>query len=180
MSRYLHLQGIIIKRHNFGDAHRFVTLFTDTHGKVSAIAKGVRKLKSTKRASLEPFNHVQLSLVKTHDHHLITETRLINSFPHLRSDISHMSKAYQALEILDLLTAELETHPQLYHQTLRLLEHINAGHPSRQAIIDTVCFMLEELGFGLPADSRIEHLKAHIESISEKPLRTRQFLLESL
>jgi len=46
-------EGIIIKRKNFGEADRILTIFTKNKGKISIVAKGVRKINSRRAPHIE-------------------------------------------------------------------------------------------------------------------------------
>ena len=54
--------GIVLRTHKLGEADRIVSFITERHGKVRAVAKGVRKTKSKFGARLEPTSHVALQL----------------------------------------------------------------------------------------------------------------------
>jgi len=64
MSRSYKAEGIILKRINFSEADKILTIFTKRHGKVRAIAKGVRRLTSRKAGSVELFNQAGLFLLE--------------------------------------------------------------------------------------------------------------------
>ena len=64
-SKNFNVNGIILKRNKVGETDRVVTLLTQDYGKLVAVAKGVRKLTSSKRAALEPGNLVRAYFVKT-------------------------------------------------------------------------------------------------------------------
>ena len=53
-------QGVVLRTIKLGEADRIVTIFTQGHGKVRAVAKGVRKTSSRFGARLEPASHVAL------------------------------------------------------------------------------------------------------------------------
>jgi len=73
-------EGIVLKRINYGEADRILTIYTKRHGKIRAIAKGVRKLTSRKAGSLELFNNVVLFLVKGKNLDIITEAQTVDLF----------------------------------------------------------------------------------------------------
>ena len=52
--------GVVLRVQKLGEADRIVTLLTRRHGKVRAVAKGVRRTRSRWGARLEPFNHVDV------------------------------------------------------------------------------------------------------------------------
>src|SRR5436190_19534454 len=52
--------GIVLRTQKLGEADRIITLLTRQHGKVRAVARGVRRTKSKFGARLEPFSHVDV------------------------------------------------------------------------------------------------------------------------
>ncbi|MEY3925960.1 MAG: repair protein RecO, partial [Actinomycetota bacterium] len=50
--------AIVLRTYKLGEADRIIVLLTEHHGKVRAVAKGVRKTTSKIGARLEPLNHV--------------------------------------------------------------------------------------------------------------------------
>lgn len=56
-------EGIILKKSNSGEADRMLTIFTEKFGKISAVAQGVRYLKSKLRYNLEPMSRSRIGLV---------------------------------------------------------------------------------------------------------------------
>jgi DNA repair protein RecO (recombination protein O) len=55
-------QAIVLRTHKLGEADRIITLFTKDHGRIRAVAKGVRRTKSKFGARLEPGSYVDLQL----------------------------------------------------------------------------------------------------------------------
>ena len=58
----LKTRGVVIKRSNYGEADRILTIFSDRFGKVKVMARGVRKISSKLAGNLEPYNIVDLLL----------------------------------------------------------------------------------------------------------------------
>ena len=176
-SRFIRTEAVVIKRTNYADADRFVTFFSSTLGKISARARGVRKMNSRKRSSLEPMNHVKIHLIKSNYGYLITESVLVESFSDTKTTLPRLTQAMQLLEIVDNLTAEEEDHPGIYRELLKTLHILNYAHADKEYMVDMVKYVLDELGFGYPNNSEVG-LKAHIEEISQKRLVTKKFMLQ--
>ena len=56
-------EAVVLRTHSLGEADRIITMLTRRHGKVRAVARGVRRSTSKFGARLEPFSHVDLQLV---------------------------------------------------------------------------------------------------------------------
>jgi DNA repair protein RecO (recombination protein O) len=124
-SRTYQTQAIVLGHFEYGEADRILKLFTLERGKISAIAKGVRKISSRKAGHLEPFTHVQLFLAKGRDLDIITQAEALKTMAGLRADLQRMSLASYVVEVLDRFTYEEGPNPGLYRllsQTLQRLE----------------------------------------------------------
>ncbi|HEY2004483.1 MAG TPA: DNA repair protein RecO [Candidatus Saccharimonadia bacterium] len=114
--------GIVIGRTNFGEADRIVRFLTPEHGKVSAVAKGVRKIKSRAAGHLELFGEVSLMLATGRNLDVVTSARLI-WYPH-RLSTAHidLGLAFVMATAADRLTEPGQGSYKLY-ETLREAVH---------------------------------------------------------
>lgn len=176
MNKYIHTQALVIKRHNYNEADRFITLLTRDYGKISCLAKGVRKISSRKRSSLEPLNVAKVAMIETKSGYILTEATALINFNSLRQTLPRLTQASQFLEIVDGLIAEAEPHEWLYHQTISIIKAIDEGICDRQTQLLAIRDILVELGFGVPPGDEVV-LKNHIEEITQRPLRSKHFYL---
>jgi DNA repair protein RecO (recombination protein O) len=125
--------GIVLSRTNFGEADRVIRLLTPYHGKLSAVAKGVRKIKSRLAGHLEPFAETSLMLATGRNLEVITSARLI-WYPHaLTASFSQMNLAFMVATAVDRLTEPGQPQPKLYELLRDTLHDIDAG-PSPQVL----------------------------------------------
>ena len=179
ISHFRRLDCYILKRSNYRDADRLITIFSLQKGKLTLLAKGIRKITSKRASSLELFNHVNLLAYKTGGLDLITEVKLLKSYSSFSSNYQKTYIAYQIVELIDKLTAEKEPHPELFKllkTALNYLNKLNHLDPAQsQAII--IRFqkkILNLLGFGNPDQDDLESLNHYIESLIERQLFTAQ------
>jgi len=66
-------EGIVLKRRNFGEADRILTVFTKDRGKISVLAKGVRRITSRRAGNVELLNRVSIFLHQTRGMPILTE-----------------------------------------------------------------------------------------------------------
>lgn len=114
--------GIIIKRINYAEADRILTIYTKALGKISAIAKGSHKPTSRKSGHLEVGNVINFELVPGKDLYIIThaKTKVYNEF----ADLSVMRLLFLWLEIIDKLIHDAESNERVYQIVLKGLEAI--------------------------------------------------------
>ena len=103
-SNYSSTKAIILKRINYKDADKIITMYTKELGKISTIAKGIRKVTSRKRSHLELLNLVEVYLVESHDWYIITQAQAIKSFSRLKDNLSTTSWGYYVAEIFEKIT----------------------------------------------------------------------------
>lgn len=107
-------QGFVIRRINYTEADRIITLFTSDLGKVVVVAKGVRLMKSRKRGSLEVFSNIKFQAVESSGLDILTEVEEINNYTAIRKSLKKISVGYYMNEIIDRLLAEREPDLKMY------------------------------------------------------------------
>lgn len=118
-------EGIILKRKNFGEADRILTVFTVSKGKVSVLARGVRKITSRRAGNIELLNRVQMYLHQGKNFLILTEASSINTFQKLKEDLTLSTYAYHILEATDKLTAENQENSLLYTDLVEVLNKLS-------------------------------------------------------
>jgi DNA repair protein RecO (recombination protein O) len=120
-------EGVVLKTIKLGEADRIVTLFTRDHGKVRAVAKGIRKTKSRFGARLEPFTHTALIVYRGRSLDTITQADILTSFDEVRTDYARLTSAAALVEIVEKVTPERERATATYRLLLQGLGALRAG-----------------------------------------------------
>jgi len=106
---------MVLRTIRLGEADRIVTLMTEEHGKVRAVAKGVRRTTSKFGSRLEPLSHVALlGWQGRGDLDTINQVEVIDTFRTVREDLDRMSAAMSMLEVVDQIGQERHGNPELY------------------------------------------------------------------
>ena len=121
-------QGIVLRTYKLGEADRIVVFCTRDHGKVRAVAKGVRKTRSRFGGRLEPTSHVQLQLYRGRSElDVVTQTESVDHFREVREDLTRLGKAMAMLEAVDRVGVDREPDGALYRILLGGLRSLDAG-----------------------------------------------------
>jgi DNA repair protein RecO (recombination protein O) len=104
--RSFRTEGIVIKRSNYSEADRIVTIFTKQNGKIKVKATGVRKIASRRSPHIEPLNYCIFSLYQGKGMPVLTEVESKECFPLLKKDLGRIGLAYHVCELIDGLCAE--------------------------------------------------------------------------
>lgn len=106
-------EGVVLRTHKLGEADRIITVLSRRHGKVRAVARGVRRTKSKFGARLEPFTHVDLQFATGRTLDVITEAVTLHSWSEpLCVDYPRFTVGQVMLETADRLVS-VENEPAL-------------------------------------------------------------------
>jgi DNA repair protein RecO (recombination protein O) len=122
-------QGVVLRTIKLGEADRIVSLMTQAHGKVRAVAKGVRKTKSKFGARLEPTSHIALQCYRGRELDVVTQVETVDAFRVLRERYVLLTHAVTMLEAVDQVAQEHEPNPALYRMLVGALRTL-AQRPS--------------------------------------------------
>ncbi|HHU40641.1 MAG TPA: DNA repair protein RecO [Propionibacterium sp.] len=106
-------QGVVLRTHKLGEADRIITVLSRRHGKVRAVARGVRRTSSKWGARLEPFSHVDLQFATGRTLDVITEAVTLHAWSEpLCTDYPRYTIGQVLLETADRLVS-IENEPAL-------------------------------------------------------------------
>lgn len=117
-------QGVVLRTYRLGEADRIVVLATVAHGKVRAVAKGVRKTKSRFGGRLEPVSHVAIQLYEGRELDIVTQAEAIDHFRPIREDLDRLGRATALLEAVDQVMQEREPNIRLYNMLVGALRSL--------------------------------------------------------
>ena len=173
-------EGVVLKRTNYGEADRIVTLYTKHYGKLVCLAKGTRRTSSKKRASIELFSQIRFYAVSGRGLDILAETEIIDSFTNIRKDLVKISSAYQLCELVDRLTVEKNDQEVIYFQLVKALEQISnsENQESEEIVYEFAGNLVKELGFW-PKEKALPtgiSLFSFIEDTIERRLKSKSLL----
>ncbi|HUI05075.1 MAG TPA: DNA repair protein RecO, partial [Acidimicrobiales bacterium] len=119
-------EGVVLRTMRLGEADRIVTLMTKGHGKVRAVAKGVRRTTSKFGGRLEPLSHVTLLCWQGRELDIVNQAEVTDAFRTVREDLARMAKAFTVLEVVDQLAQERHANARLYDMLVGALRALEA------------------------------------------------------
>jgi DNA repair protein RecO (recombination protein O) len=149
-------QALVIRTTDWSESSRIATLWTREFGKVRALAKGGRRLKSSFESALDLLTSCSIVLVRktSGSLDLLTEALVVERFAQLRRDLQALYAAYYVAELLNDWTEDYDPHPALFDEALETLRQV--GQPGvmtgpRMARFELT--LLRELGYGPALDA---------------------------
>lgn len=154
-------EGIILKRRNFGEADRMLTVLTDRLGKISIVAKGVRRITSRRAGNVELLNRVKLHLFKGKGFTL-QEAESLDTFSQIKDNLTLATTAFHILELIDRLTVEEQKNQEVYQLTVEVLKQLEQN--PRQIFVRAFEVKLLSLT-GFWSSQAIKELDAQTENL---------------
>jgi DNA repair protein RecO (recombination protein O) len=107
-------EAVVLRTMKLGEADRIITFVTPEHGKVRAVAKGVRKAKSKLAGRLEPMTHISMMCWKGRELDVVTQVEVIDHFRPIREDLDRMPAAFTMIEAVDHVAVERQPAPGVF------------------------------------------------------------------
>lgn len=115
--------AVVLRSMRYGEADRILHLYTPHRGRVSAIAKGVRRTKSRFGGRLEPFFRLQIEMHEGRGELLtVTGASTLDAHPRLRGDAGALDAAARACDAVGRLFETSEPHPNVFNLLCRHLK----------------------------------------------------------
>jgi DNA repair protein RecO (recombination protein O) len=166
-------EGIVIKRKNFGEADRILTVFTKDQGKISIKASGVRKISSRRSAHVELLNHTRLSLYKGNGWPILTEAQVIEDFSSIKADFNKVGLSYHLCELIDGLCPENQELFAVFQLLQKTLHKFCSEEEIAPIIHEFEVELLSLLGYWNNTEAFNWNTNAFIENIIERKLKSR-------
>ena len=140
--------ALVIRQADFSETSRVVTFFTREFGRISALAKGAKRLKGPFEAAIDLLSECQIVFIRKSSNSLdlLTEARLVQRFRPGRDGLIGLYGGYYVAELLASLTEEYDPHPSLFDETISTLEALASDSNSLVAIIRFELCVLREIG----------------------------------
>lgn len=140
--------ALILRNVEVFETSLVVTLFTRELGKVAALAKGARRLKSPMQGALDLLGVSDIVLLhKASDAlDLVTEAVPVERFGSLRRDLSALYAGYYISELLADLTDLQDPHPKLFDAATVTLRHLDDAELRSRRVFRFELACLRELG----------------------------------
>jgi len=144
-------EGIILARKNYSEADRILTCFSKSYGKISLLAKGIRKLKSKKRGHLEVFSHIKFSASRT--------------------NLNKISLAYYFCEVITKITREDEIHNNVFNLLTVFLCRLENETKLKKLRHEFLYELLKELGYW-PENKKLIDADMVLEEVVERQINS--------
>ncbi len=121
-------EGIVIRRVDYGENNKIITIYTREWGKIGVMARGANKPKSRLSSVTQLFYYGYFLVKGSSGLGSLSQGEPIASFRHIREDIVSTAYASYIIELLDKATDEKKPNPFLFELVYQTLQCINEGY----------------------------------------------------
>jgi DNA repair protein RecO (recombination protein O) len=156
-------QAICIRAIDYSETSQVVTLFSQTHGKLSVLAKGSRRPKSAFGGAIEVFSYGDIVFIEPRQGTLAILTEFQIHYDVLRALSGNLFGLHGCLfvaELLNKLTQDYDSHPALYDRLLHWMRRISGCEGPRLDRTGMLALMvifqwtlLKDIGLGLEVEA---------------------------
>jgi DNA repair protein RecO (recombination protein O) len=151
--RLYRVTAVVIRQRDLGEADRIVVLYSQEQGKLSAVAKGIKRPRSKMAGGLQLFTHAHLQIAAGRTLGVITQVRPIDQCYSLRTDLPRYAHASYAAELLDVLTEDESPDPVLYELLVGTLKALDEEGDPSTVIRGFELKLLAQLGYAPELES---------------------------
>ncbi|RFU65744.1 DNA repair protein RecO [Peribacillus glennii] len=121
-------EGIVIRRTDYGESNKIITLYTREWGKTGAMARGANKPNSRLSAVTQLFYYGYFLVQASSGLGSLQQGETVNSMRSIREDIFATAYASYIVELLDKSVEDKKPNPFLFELLYQTLNYINEGY----------------------------------------------------
>lgn len=150
--------AIVIRSVEFSETSLVVTLFTRELGKIGALAKGARRLKSPFESALDLLALCRIVFLHKSSEalDLLTEAKLLRRFRPPGRNLPALYAAYYVAELLGAMTDEADPHPELFDLADETLAALAGGESVAKWVVRFELGALRLLGHAPSLENCVE------------------------
>ena len=119
--------AVVLKSDNYRETSKIITFYTQSHGKIKCIAKGVRKTSTKWGGCLQSMSYLNILFYYKENRslHLLSNSEYIEAYKNLQDDNEKLKIAYQIAEIVNRTTVEYHENQHLFRLLVDSLSALN-------------------------------------------------------
>lgn len=134
-------RGIIINKKDFGEADRYITIFTENYGKISVLLKGIRKSKTREQSSADILTLSKFTLYKKNENFILTNILTLDAYQEIKENLENSGIGWYILTLLNSILVENNRKKSLFITTEKTLNFLKVNKDIRKNYILILCYL---------------------------------------
>lgn len=170
------IEALVLKTKKSGEVDKLLCVFTPERGKLWCVAKGARRLSSSKRSLLEPGNHLKVQLLTTSGMAILTQAVLLSDSHLAFESLAKQKQLFWLLEMVDKLFVGEEETKLNFSRVMKLRNYILAGSGNRVQLNKLLDQVVAELGHPQLAETHYHSFTEYVEYLSDSSVKSWAYL----
>lgn len=151
-------EAIILKSADSNEVDRLLTIYSEKLGKIKISAKGVKKMESKLRYSIEAITYVQMILVEGKNFLILKDAFILDQFLKIKKDLGKIKIAKKLAELIDEAIVGEERDEKIWKLILEAFKHIENNKINSSIVRDFQQHLIKLLGYNPEEIKEIENL----------------------
>jgi len=151
-------EAIILKSADSNEVDRLLTIYSEKLGKINISAKGVKKLESKLRYSIEAITYVQMILVEGKNFLILKDAFILDQFSNIKKDLEKIKIAKELVDLIDEAIVGEERDEEIWKLILGTFKKINSENITNREVSDFKNRLIGLLGYNPDEMKEIENL----------------------
>ena len=170
MIRHFKTEAIVLRKKDLLNKDVLINFFTEDLGRLSVLAKGVKKITSRRSPHLQTGNLINILISHKSDRYYLQESQLISGFYELKKEENKVKELYSFLFILDRLLPESQKEERVYNLTKKFIIDLSiSDEKARLGLRYYLNKLMGSLGY-LHKDKSLEELRSLIQEIIDEKI----------
>lgn len=139
--------ALVLKKVDFGEADRIITVFTKEEGLLSLLIKGIRKSKKRSTAASDLITISDFVLYKKKDMYTVSSINSKEMYLRLKEDFFKINIVFYILKLLNLVLVENEEREKIHKLTLNTINYIEKEDTEEKIYQSLNYFLLKVLEY---------------------------------
>ncbi|WP_291258986.1 DNA repair protein RecO [Fusobacterium sp.] len=135
MIKFITDRGLVINKRDFGEADRYITVFTENFGKIVFLLKGIRKSKKRELNSIDTLSLSNFNFYKKGENYIVSSFTGMESYGNIKSDLNKLEISLYFVAWLNSILVENNRKKSLYKIVLKSLEFLNNNENKKKNYI---------------------------------------------
>lgn len=128
-------KGIIINKKDFGEADRYITVFTENYGKINILLKGIRKSRSREQSSADILTLSKFTLYKKNENYILTNILTLDAYQEIKENLENSEISWYVLALLNSILVENNRKKSLFITTEKTLNFLKKNSDMKKNYI---------------------------------------------
>lgn len=168
---FLKSKGIVFFKKDVGEADRYIDIFMEDFGKITAFVPGIRKSKKRDKNAVDLLSFSEFSFYKKNENIILSNFSYIENYKNIRSDIEKINKALYIFSILKEILMEGIPNRELYSLVIKSLDFLNGSSEDTEDTLLLVYILFKVICIeGIKPETYEEIYKDYNKNFKEKDI----------